>query len=289
MQRFKFSDLLGYEEKIKQAFSFYGVNYHDLNRIHQYFVYLNEIEAARNTSKVTFHDLIEKNKVKYYFSLFYTLEFKNIIEAILKSNQDKDLVKTKLSDLIKGTYLLSEETLENTKSRNTAFELGLFHYFQRKNLQSRLGNPNPDIMLTTNNFIYNIECKRPFLFESLEKNIKKALKQLRKIHNKNAIPTIALSLERIILGNDLILDTNDEKSALSFLDKTLYKFLQNNLPMIQKICGDEPCLILYCLSCLVGFKTDIPMASATFITGNLYNFKEDLSKRIYEDLQILKP
>lgn len=289
MQRFKFSDLLGYEEKIKKTFSFYGVNYHDLNRIHQYFVYLNEIEIARNTSKEKFHELIEKNKAKYYFSQFYVLEIKNIFESLLKSNQDLVLIKTKLSDLIKGTYLLSEEIVENTRSRNTAFELSLFHYFQSKNLRSKLGSPNPDVVLSTNNFTYNIECKRPFLFESLEKNIHKALKQLRKTRNGTDVPTIALSLDQIILGGDFILDSKDEKTAMAFLDATLYKFCQNNLPMIQKICGNESCLILYYLSCLIGFQTDIPMANGTYMIGNVYGFETNLSSKIYEDLQILKP
>lgn len=101
MQRFKFSDLLGYEEKIKQSFSFYGVNYHDLNRIHQYFIYLNKIEVARNISKEALHNLIQKDKAKYYYSQFYVLEIKNIIETLLNSNQDQILIKEKLTDLIK--------------------------------------------------------------------------------------------------------------------------------------------------------------------------------------------
>ena len=87
----------------------------------------------------------------------------------------------------------------------------------------------------------------------------------------------------------LILDSRDETSASNFLNATLEVFLRDNLKMLQKIIDNKSCLVLYYLSCLVGFKTDIPMANATFITGNIYNFENELSHSVFEDLNTLIP
>lgn len=83
-------------------------------------------------------------------------------------------------------------------------------------------------------------------------------------------------------------------SALLLLFSNIYEntfshFSQDNLPMIKKICTNEPCLILYCLSCLTGFKRELSMAHTTFIVGNIYNFEQRLSGNIYNDLQIILP
>lgn len=289
MNKYKYSDLLLYGKKVKDLYIRFGLNFDESNRISKYFKYLGEIEKSRTLDKDRFRALIQKNRAKYYYSQFYVLEIYKIIDALQNSKIDKFILKEKLTHLAKGTYLLSEENINNTQARDTTFELSLFSFLYARNLRVKLGNPNPDLQLSTTNFTYNIECKRPYSMKSLERNIKKALKQLRKTRNSVSIPTMALSLEQVILGDDLILDSKDEQSALTFLDATLSRFAQDNLPMIRKICNNEPCLILYWLSCLTGFKTDLPMAHTTFIIGNVYNFDQNLSDSIYKDLQIMLP
>lgn len=289
MNRYKYSDLLLYEKRIRDLYSKLGLNFGDSNRISKYFKYLGEIEESRNLDKDKFRALIQKNRAKYYYSQFYVLEICKIVDALQNTKLDENILKEKLTHLVKGTYLLSEENINNTQARDTTFELSLFSFLYARNLQVKLCSPNPDLQLSTANFTYNIECKRPYTLESLERNIRKALKQLRKTRSGIGIPTMALSLEQVILGDDLILDTRDEHSALAFLDAILSRFSQDNLPMIRKICNYEPCLVLYCLSCLTGFKTDLPMAHTTFIIGNIYNFEQNLSDNIYNDLQIMLP
>jgi hypothetical protein len=62
-----------------------------------------------------------------------------------------------------------------------------------------------------------------------------------------------------------------------------------NKKQLDNICGSEPCVVLYYLSCLAGFQTnDIPMARATYMIGNVYNFEPTKSKEIYEDLKKLR-
>lgn len=289
MKRYKFSELLKYESKIRKLYLKLGLNFSSSNRISKYFAYLKEIEEMRGSDKNTFSKFIQKDKARNYYSQYYVLEICNIVNAIEGSKQDERILKEKLIDLAKGTYLLSEETSNNTKARDTTFELSLFSFFYSKNLNIKLTDPNPDLQLQSDNFTYNIECKRPNSIKSLEKQIRNAVKQLKKTSSRNSVPTIALSLEQVLLGDDLILDSRDRTNALSFLDATMYEFLNINLPMIQKICGDEPCLILYYLSCLAGLKSDFIMANATYITGNLYNFEANLSDLIYKDLQIMIP
>ncbi len=289
MNKYKYSDLLLYRKKVKDLYIKLGLNFDESNRISKYFKYLGEIEKSRTLDKDKFRALIQKNKAKYYYSQFYVLEICKIIDALQNTKLDENILKEKLTHLARGTYLLSEENINNTQARDRTFELSLFSFLYTRNLQVKLSGSNPDLQLSTTNFTYNIECKRPYSVRSLERNIRKALKQLRKTRNGVSIPVMALSLEQVILGDDLILDSKDEQSALTFLDATLSQFAQNNLPMIRKICDNEPCLILYWLSCLTGFKTDLPMAHTTFIVGNVYNFDQKLSDRIYKDLQIMLP
>lgn len=289
MKRYKFSDLLAYEDKIKKLYLKFGLNFNSTNRISKYFKHLSEIEKTRNLEKNTFNKLLEKDKAKFYFSMYYVLEIYNIVNAIEGSSQDEIILKNKLIDLSKGTYLLSEESSNNTRARDTTFELSLFSFFFSKGLNIKLLDPNPDLQLQSGNFTYNIECKRPNSFKTLKKHIRSAMSQLKKTNGQNSVPTIALSLEQVLLGDDLILDSRTGQTALSFLDATLYEFLNKNTPMIRKICGDQSCLILYYLSCLTGLKDDSLMANATFITGNLYNFGTNLSDSIYNDLQEMVP
>lgn len=231
MKRYKYSDLLLYEEKIKNLYSKFGLSFSPTNRISQYFAYLGRIEQARNLNDGSFNRLFEENKFKYYFSLYYVLEIYSIIEAFENSEHDEKLLREKTIDLAKGTYLLSEETSSNKKARDTSFELALFAFFHGKGLNVRLDDPNPDLKLSSNKFIYNIECKRPFSTKTLEDHIKTATKQLEKTKGKNTIPTIALSLEQILFRNeeniDFILDSTDQRTALSRLDNTLLAILQN--------------------------------------------------------------
>lgn len=293
MIKHKYSDLLLYEERIKNLYSGLGLSFNPSNRISNYFKYLSKVEEYRISNPEKLNILIEKDRVKYYFSQFFLLEICNVIDAVEGSSLDKKIIKSKMIDLAKGTYLLSEETVSNTKARNTAFELSLFAFLRKQGLDVKVCEPNPDLKLISSNFIYNIECKRPFSFNSIEKNIKEAMKQLEKTSEENTIPTIALSLEQVLLGNnpgvDLILDSAGEKSALSTLERILYKFLQVNNSLLGKICGQKPYLMLYYVSCLTGLKAEAIMANATFMTGNVFNFEENLAKTIFGDLYSLIP
>lgn len=289
MRRYKFSDLLQYQNKLIKLYERFGLNFNASNRINKYFVYLSEIEKNRQKDRSSFSEFLQKDKAKYYYSQYYVLEMCNIVDAIENSTHDTKLIREKLIDLSKGSYLLSEETSNNTKARDTSFELSLFAFLKSRGLNIKLCDPNPDLQLKSDRFIYNIECKRPHSLKSLESHIKKAFKQLDKSTGANTIPTIALSLEQVLLGGDLILDSRDEVSASNFLNTTLFTFLQQNNNLLGKICGDQPCLVLYYLSCLAGFRTEVPMANATFITGNIFNFKPDLSHAISVDLTTLIP
>ncbi|MBU0978222.1 hypothetical protein KKF92_00105 [Patescibacteria group bacterium] len=290
MRRYKFSDLLQYENRVRKLFDKYELGFNSTNRIVRYFKYLREIEENRQLNKQEFGKILQKDKAKYYYSQFYVLEICNLIDALERRPQDLIIIKNKLADLAKGTYLLSEENSADTRARDTTFELSLFSFLQSRGLDVDMCEPNPDLRLKSEKFVYEVECKRPQSIKSLEKSIKKAARQLRKSTGNDVVPTIALSLDQILFkGNDLILDSKDEASASNFLNATLEVFLRDNLKMLQKVIDKDSCLVLYYLSCLVGFKTNVPMANATFITGNVYNFENQLSHTIYGDLNALIP
>lgn len=263
MKIYKFSDLLNDEKRVRKLYARYGLSLNSASRIVQYFKYLRKLEDIRKEDPETFKENFAKNRLKFYFSQFYVMELSNVVNAIEKSNSKAEIVKSKLSDLSKGTYLLSEEDVANTKARDTMFELSLFAFLRKFNLNVELCEPNPDIRLTSNNFIYNIECKRPSSMNSVEHQIKKAKKQLEKMSKKRVISTIALSLDQIFLKKvleskekyDVLLDSKNDTSALAFLDATIFKFLTENNFILGKIFKDKPCFVLYYISSLTGFRT----------------------------------
>lgn len=298
MKKYKFSDLLKNEKRVRELYSKYGLSLNPASRIVQYFTYLRELEEIRKQDPETFKKNFAKDRLKFYFSQFYVMELSNIVNALEKSSPKAEIVKDKLSDLSKGTYLLSEEDVTNTKARDTMFELSLFAFLRKFNLNVDLCEPNPDIRLTSNNFIYNIECKRPSSMNSVEHQIKKAKKQLEKLARRGIIPTIALSLDQIFLKkalseseekSDIFLDSENETSAKAFLDATLFKFLAENNFLLGKVFKDRPCFVLYYISSLAGFRTDLPMAHATFMTGNVFNFNGELADSIMRDLRSMIP
>lgn len=290
MKKYKFSDLLSYENKVRNLFDKYHLGFNSTNRIARYFKYLREIEEGRKLDSQDFKKIIKKDKTKYYYSQYYVLEICNLVDSISKHPQNKSIIKNKLIDLAKGTYLLSEENPTDTKARDTTFELSLFSFLESKGLNVKMCEPNPDLNVKSSKYVYSIECKRPQSAKSLEKNIKKAARQLNKSANDKVIPTIALSLDQILFERkDLILDSRDETSALNFLSVVLENFLRNNVGMLGKIFGNKSCLALYHISCLVGFKTNLPMANATFVVGNIYNFENQMSHSIFEDLSVMIP
>jgi len=283
MERYKFSKIIESEKKVKKIFSKHEIPLNNQSRICQYFSYLKELDAARTKSDQAFHDFLEKNKAKYYYSQYYALEVFNIVKALEETTQDTNLVKNKLLDLANGTYLLSEENPEDTSARNTTFELSLFAFLHNLGTKVKLGEPNPDLQVSTSRFTYNVECKRPSSTKSVEKNIRKAWKQLRKSSVPDGIPTIALSLDKVLINDDLIYHSVSEQAALAGLDQLLYEFMHKNQHMVNKIIDSDSCVILYYISCLSGFESkNVPMANVTFMIGNVYNFE---NKDIYQDLK----
>jgi hypothetical protein len=126
MNRTKFSDLLKYEDRINSIYKSCGLSINSTSRIYDYFKFLRAIEDERKKGREEFNTFLEKNKAKNYFSLYYVSELKDIVDALEKTTQDVKIVREKLIDMANGTYLLSEENPEDTKSRNTTLSLIVF-------------------------------------------------------------------------------------------------------------------------------------------------------------------
>lgn len=283
MNKIKFIDLIKYEEILVKLLNKYNVQFNKNSRLFKYFNNLKEIEIARVKNK-TLNALLESDKAKYYFSQYYVSTISDIISVLDTVTLPDEILKDKLSNLLKGSYLLSEENPENTIARDTTFELELFSFLHKLKTTVSMDNSNPDIVIRTENFVYNVECKRPASNNSIEKNIRKAAKQLRKQRVSSGIPTIALSLDRVLIGDDLIYQSKNHKTALSGLNIMLSRYSEYLHPTIQKVCANSPHVFLIYLSCLCSFKEELPMSVAKYMIGNIYNFEKVLSTKIKEDL-----
>lgn len=290
MKKHKFSNLLLYRKKYASLFNELNLRLSPHSRINQYFDFLEKKEQTRIKQPQEFSKLINSNRAKYYYSQFYTGELQSIFDALEANPQNSQILKDKLSDLAKGTYLLSEENISDTSARNTSFELLLFSYLHERGAEVFLRDPNPDLEVITSNFVYDVECKRPSSEKTVEKNIRKALKQIRKrkLVSDN-VPVIALSLDKVLLNDDLVYHSKNEETSLLGLERLLLNYLKHNRYTLSKVLGNTPCVVLYYLSCLAGFDdTSLPMSNATYMIGNVYEFEPELSQKIFNDLNTFR-
>lgn len=289
MKKYTFSELLQYENTLKELFIEHGIRFNSTNRFARYFKYLKEIEKIRTQDIQSFTMIVEKDKAKYYYSQYYVLDTYNLINSLRKRPQDKVILKKKLLNITKGSYLLSEEDASDTLARDTSFELNLFSFLVSNKFDVKICEPNPDLRILGNKCTYDIECKRPQSMKSLKKNLKKAVRQLDKYSKPiDVIPTIAISLDQILFARqDVILSADNEETALKFLKKTLMTFSEENAQTITRLIRENSCLVLYYLSCLAGFKNEAPMANATYIVGNMYNFENTIKNSVYKDFMSL--
>lgn len=142
----------------------------------------------------------------YGMALLRELSF--IYDHLDFKNQEKALLKKKLTKIFKAPLLPKDETNETNEFRNNLFELRLCaHVNHHFNLKAQLHDPNPDIIvpISENGKLkrtYFIECKRAFSFneDTLKDRVVEAKSTLLKhLKGDEAYGIIALCVGRVII------------------------------------------------------------------------------------------
>lgn len=169
------------------------------------------------------------------YALSEMLELKHILDSL--SDCDDDIMPRKILELSKGTLSPVKETSSNNLPRNTQFELSLLADFLSYGMDAHLTSSNPDILLTTNQREYNIECKRINSVKMLNSNFKAAANQVAKVvegRPDEVRGLVAISITKLINNPDQILSSQTPLSAYNFIDNIMTEFAYTNSNIWKK-------------------------------------------------------
>lgn len=232
-------------EVLKSLLHKAGVNYGSNHRIELAYKRIEKMSKDIESRGVTSFDGED------ILMLIDLCEMNKIIKHM--GSIDATTLKYKWGELIKGSISKKDETENNSDGRNVQFELLLYSIFCNKGLVCKLGTPNPDILINDSALGgVNVQCKRILNNnpKSIEKNIRKAAKQLRADHKNNGfLGIIALSVERIFSGGDSFISSHNQDSALNFVIENHTKFINQykRLWSSKKMLGTThiPSVIVY--------------------------------------------
>lgn len=223
MDKILFTDLLDTEPKLNKILTGLGISIKE-DRIHEAYKRLRGFEKVRldpNESSIYLKKYNPDSEIN--FGLFDLMSIRNVLPYL--EEEPKDILKIKLEKILSGIPIPGETEL-NSVPRNTLFELLMLSYLRKGGLNAHLSDPNPDIIVKTNDRVYYIECKRIFNFtnSAIKRNVKEASKQLEislKQKPDNYFGVIALSVEP---KQGKVLTANSEADALKVLDLDLKNF-----------------------------------------------------------------
>jgi len=150
-------------------------------------------------------------------ALFESAELIDIHRGLMESDQN---IAQSLQKFAAGCPLLIDECRTgNNVGRNIGFELDTAAAFVRCGFKMELAPP-ADVWIKTGGIAIAVECKRPFSYDALGANIKKAFSQLRARYSAHATPAhvrgiALLSASKMENDGSLMLkaDNNDDLAA----------------------------------------------------------------------------
>jgi hypothetical protein len=93
--------------------------------------------------------------------------------------QDPDILKKKLSEVLRGGDSIRNEVAYDTRARDARFELSICARLNSFDIRTRLADPNPDMISIWRRKRIAVEAKRVFSGERIEERIAGAHRQLR--------------------------------------------------------------------------------------------------------------
>jgi len=167
-------------------------------------------------------DEILKHKAEYLASLVESMEFGEVMQHL--SQMDRDVLSSKLVDVLQGPFLPRGENATSNKSRNTLFELNLAALLKRAGFSPELP-PHPDVRCCVAQTPLFFECKRPFSGKKVEKRIKEAGKQLendiRDCGTADTYGVVAISFAKLFSPSQIPIPILNEQIARQFMDSWL--------------------------------------------------------------------
>lgn len=159
--------------------------------------------------------------LEYIVALTESMEFGDILPYLVTCVPA--LIQKKLTSVLRGPFLPSDEDKNSNEARNILFELNLAARLSRAGFTPTLGE-HPDLQCGIDGKRLLFECKRPFSDSKIVKRINQAENQLRS-HLKRSPPgargVIAISFSKILNPGDKLFVMENETVGRRGLEKAL--------------------------------------------------------------------
>lgn len=158
-------------------------------------------------------------------------QLQTIIKAVKRSGQS-EMWQAQLHRLISGSAFAAQE-ITSPSAHDFQFEsflgavCGLSDYSIRFN--------EPDIVIQEGECIFGVAAKRPRSIKSIEKNCRKAKRQIRK---SDMSGIVALDLSAALYPNRCI-NTNDIRGAIELIEQATNDFIVRNRNKLESSCRDD--------------------------------------------------
>lgn len=164
------------------------------------------IQLVRRRSEAERSEILEREgaqrRTEYIMALMESMEFGDVCRDL--RHCEPSTLRPKLEHVLSGRLFQSDENPTSSQARNVLFELTLASKLSRTPFLPVLGE-HPDLMCTVEGKHLFIECKRPFRISNVEKQIRKARRQLLD-SVKNAHPgtggVVAISVSKALNPGD---------------------------------------------------------------------------------------
>jgi hypothetical protein len=257
MDKFKYSELLQFLDGFDPWLVGLGLTPRANDRIHEAFKVLHKADEASSRGRAT--GVYSEIQPDDWFPIVEALEAFNIYKAFHKdpSSVPVETLKRALS----GPLQPIEENQKNRDGRNIWFELALAAEWKLQGASVSLGEP--DLRLTRNGITFLVACKRPANNQSIDANLRAAIKQLQANLDTTPVGTFgvaAISLNCIFNRGDKVFS-----GETSLLNRLLESEFAKREAYILSLNDARICCVLFHVATpsLGGEEVDLLRASHT--------------------------
>jgi hypothetical protein len=161
-------------------------------------------------------------------------QLRKIVKAAESSSQ-REMWRPRLIPLISGAESPKNEACA-ASARDSQFESFIGAVFELSGFGVEFAEP--DLIISDDHQRFAIAAKRPRNAQAVDKNCKKAVRQIR----KSGLPgLIALDLS-FALQADRCINGNDSRAGVLYVDAVANSFIFDNHVRLRQLCG-EPCVL----------------------------------------------
>lgn len=197
------------------------------SRFTQYRQWLTDLirivhSPAQGALTSTHREHLIQHADEYRASLVESAGFGDVMEHL--NDVDKDILRPKLEDILRGPFLPKGEDHTSNLSRNVLFELRLASVLKRARFLVQLA-VHPDVRCSIDSTTVFFECKRPYSENKVARRITEAgaqlLKNVKAYGPPDTLGMIVISVAKLFNREQKPIPALNDKAAMKSMDESL--------------------------------------------------------------------